>query len=220
MTLWIDADACPRPVRDIMLRAARRRELQLILVANSSLGLPPAPGVRQVVVPGGADVADLYILEHAEPGDLVVTADIPLADGLVTRNITAINPRVEASSRTLLVRAGVSNPEEQLLPGMFAELNVLLPDVQPRVVVPETAINFSLYGHSVYVVVPTDDQGQAQEDGEQALQVKRRFVTTGERRDGQVVVLEGLEDGDQVVSAGQLKLNDGAAVVINNSNPL
>ena len=55
---------------------------------------------------------------------------------------------------------------------------------------------------------------------EQALQVKRRFVTTGERRDGQVVVLEGLEDGDQVVSAGQLKLNDGAAVVINNSNPL
>ena len=137
-----------------------------------------------------------------------------------TGQITAINPRVEASSRTLLVRAGVSNPEEQLLPGMFAELNVLLPDVQPRVVVPETAINFSLYGHSVYVVVPTDDQGQAQEDGEQALQVKRRFVTTGERRDGQVVVLEGLEDGDQVVSAGQLKLNDGAAVVINNSNPL
>ena len=95
MTLWIDADACPRPVRDIMLRAARRRELQLILVANSSLGLPPAPGVRQVVVPGGADVADLYIIEHALPGDLVVTADIPLADGLVTRNITAINPRGE-----------------------------------------------------------------------------------------------------------------------------
>ena len=95
MTLWIDADACPRPVRDIMLRAARRRELQLVLVANSSLGLPPAPGVRQVVVPGGADVADLYIIEHAVPGDLVVTADIPLADGLVTRNITAINPRGE-----------------------------------------------------------------------------------------------------------------------------
>src|SRR5690606_13480820 len=91
MTLWIDADACPRPVRDIMLRAAKRRQLQLVLVANSSLGLPPAPGVRQVVVPGGADVADLYIIEHAEPNDLVVTADIPLADGLVRRNITAIN---------------------------------------------------------------------------------------------------------------------------------
>lgn len=95
MTLWIDADACPRPVRDIMLRAARRRQLSLILVANSALGLPAAPGVQQIVVPGGADVADLYIIEHSEPGDLVVTADIPLADGLVRRGVTAINPRGE-----------------------------------------------------------------------------------------------------------------------------
>lgn len=133
--------------------------------------------------------------------------------------ITAINPRVEASSRTLLVRARVNNPEEQLLPGMFAELDVLLPDVQPRVVVPETAITFSLYGHSVYVVEPAEDQ-QASDNTDQALQVKRRFVTTGERRDGLVVVLEGLDEGQQVVSAGQLKLSDGAAVVINNNNPL
>lgn len=132
--------------------------------------------------------------------------------------ITAINPRIEVSSRTLIVRARVSNPEEQLLPGMFAELDVLLPDVQPRVVLPETAITFSLYGHSVYVVVPAEAE---QQNGDQpALQVKRRFVTTGERRGGQVVVLQGVEEGEQVVSAGQLKLNDGAAVVINNSNPL
>ncbi|PRB80961.1 YaiI/YqxD family protein [Pseudomonas sp. MYb185] len=95
MTLWIDADACPRPVREIMLRAAQRRQLQLVLVANSPLGLAAAPGVRQVVVPGGADEADHYIIEHAQPGDLVVTADIPLADGLVRRSITAINPRGE-----------------------------------------------------------------------------------------------------------------------------
>lgn len=95
MTLWIDADACPRPIRDIMLRAARRKNLPLVLVANTALGLPAAPGVRQVVVPGGADVADLYIIEHAKPGDLAVTADIPLADGLVRRGVTAINPRGE-----------------------------------------------------------------------------------------------------------------------------
>lgn len=115
MTLWIDADACPRPVRDIMLRAARRRELQLILVANSSLGLPPAPGVRQVVVPGGADVADLYIIEHAQPGDLVVTADIPLADGLVTRNITAINPRGEVYDKgSIGERLAVRNLMDEL----------------------------------------------------------------------------------------------------------
>ncbi|MFA5677144.1 MAG: YaiI/YqxD family protein [Pseudomonas sp.] len=115
MTLWIDADACPRPVREIMLRAARRRELQLILVANSSLGLPPAPGVRQVVVPGGADVADLYIIEHAQPGDLVVTADIPLADGLVTRNITAINPRGEVYDKgSIGERLAVRNLMDEL----------------------------------------------------------------------------------------------------------
>lgn len=115
MTLWIDADACPRPVRDIMLRAARRRELQLVLVANSSLGLAPAPGMRQVVVPGGADVADLYILEHAVPGDLVVTADIPLADGLVTRNITAINPRGEVYDKgSIGERLAVRNLMDEL----------------------------------------------------------------------------------------------------------
>jgi len=93
MTLWIDADACPKPVREVVMRAARKRQLQLILVANSPLGLSPAPGMRQITVPGGADEADHYIIAHAVPGDLVVTADIPLADGLVRREITAINPR-------------------------------------------------------------------------------------------------------------------------------
>lgn len=115
MTLWIDADACPRPVREIMLRAARRRALQLILVANSSLGLASAPGVRQIVVPGGADEADLYIIEHAVPGDLVVTADIPLADGLVTRNITAINPRGEVYDKgSIGERLAVRNLMDEL----------------------------------------------------------------------------------------------------------
>lgn len=93
MTLWIDADACPRPVRDVVVRAARRRQIELVLVANSAQQLPPGPGVRQVVVPSGADVADQYIIDNARPGDLVVTADIPLAAGLVEREIVAINPR-------------------------------------------------------------------------------------------------------------------------------
>ena len=135
--------------------------------------------------------------------------------------ISAINPRVDVNSRTLLVRASINNPEQQLLPGMFAELNVLLPDIQPRVVVPETAITFSLYGHSVYVIEPAADVDQTQaQDNQPALRAKRRFISTGERRAGQVVVTEGLQAGEQVVSTGQLKLDDGAAVVINNSNPL
>lgn len=93
MTLWIDADACPRPVREVVVRAARRRQIELVLVANSPQQLPPGPGIRQVVVPSGADAADHYIIDNARPGDLVVTADIPLAAGLVERKIVAINPR-------------------------------------------------------------------------------------------------------------------------------
>ena len=93
MTLWIDADACPRPVRDVVVRAARRRQIELILVANSAQALPPGPGIREVVVPSGADAADHYIIDNARLGDLVITADIPLAAGLVERQIVAINPR-------------------------------------------------------------------------------------------------------------------------------
>lgn len=100
MTLWIDADACPRPVRDIVVRAARRRQIELVLVANSAQTLPPGPGIRQVTVASGADVADQYIIDHAVPGDLVITADIPLAAGLVERQVTAINPRGEIYNKS------------------------------------------------------------------------------------------------------------------------
>ncbi|MFN3579767.1 MAG: YaiI/YqxD family protein [Pseudomonas sp.] len=95
MILWIDADACPRPVRDVVVRAARRRQIELVLVANSAQVLPPGPGVRQVIVASGADVADQHIIDHAQPGDLVVTADIPLAAALVRQKVTAVNPRGE-----------------------------------------------------------------------------------------------------------------------------
>ncbi|MEH6491617.1 YaiI/YqxD family protein [Halopseudomonas sp.] len=93
MILWIDADACPRPVRDVAVKAARRKQIELVLVANSAQQLPPGPGVRQVIVSAGADAADHHIIEQASPGDLVITADIPLAAGLVDRQVTAINPR-------------------------------------------------------------------------------------------------------------------------------
>ena len=175
------------------------------------------------------DLSSLYVdftlaeqhypqLSVGQPIELSVSA---FPDERFHGEISAINPRVDANSRTLLVRASINNPEQQLLPGMFAELNVLLPNAQPRVVVPETAITFSLYGHSVYVIEPAEAGEPARAaDGEPALQAKRRFISTGERRGGQVVVTQGLQAGEQVVSTGQVKLDDGAAVVINNSNPL
>ncbi len=124
--------------------------------------------------------------------------------------ITAINPKVEDNTRNLQARAELTNPGNKLLPGMFANLQVLLPETPRRVVVPETAITYTLYGNSVYVIEaqPAEDDKPAQ------LQVQRRFVETGERRDGQVVVLKGLKAGEQVVSAGQLKLDNGAHVAI------
>lgn len=136
--------------------------------------------------------------------------------------IVAINPKVETTTRNLQVRARLANTEGKLLPGMFANLEVLLPDPQLRVVVPETAITFTLYGNSVYVI---HEQRAEQQEQQQAadsqptgegpqLVVERRFVETGERRDGRVVVLRGLEAGEQVVTAGQLKIDDGSRVRI------
>ncbi|MDA7085299.1 efflux RND transporter periplasmic adaptor subunit [Pseudomonas sp. SA3-5] len=138
-------------------------------------------------------------------------------DEVFEGRIDAINPKVEATTRNLLVRARLVNPDEKLLPGMFANLQVLLGDETPQVLVPETAITFTLYGNSVYVIEapPADETSPANPaDGQPILQVERRFVETGERREGRVVILKGLQAGERVVSAGQLKLDNGARVVI------
>ncbi len=94
MTLWIDADAAPRDVKEIVFRAAKRLGIDTVLVANQRLALPRHhPTVRAVVVVGGPDVADGYIAEHAVAGDLAVTADIPLAARLVERQVVVLDPR-------------------------------------------------------------------------------------------------------------------------------
>jgi uncharacterized protein len=94
--LWIDADAAPREVKDIIFRAARRLQLETVQVANRWLSAPPNhPFVTTVRVDGGPDVADRHIAENAAPGDVVVTADIPLAAILVEKRILVIDPRGE-----------------------------------------------------------------------------------------------------------------------------
>ncbi len=96
MKLWLDADAAPRDVKEICFRASERLKLDTVLVANQRLQLPLGYTQLQAVrVDGGPDVADRYIAEHAEPGDVVVTADIPLAAILVPRNIVVLDPRGE-----------------------------------------------------------------------------------------------------------------------------
>ena len=96
MKLWVDADAAPRDVKDVCLRAAERLKLETILVANARLQLPLGYAhVSAVRVEGGPDVADRYIAEHAAAGDVAVTADIPLAALLVPKGVAVIDPRGE-----------------------------------------------------------------------------------------------------------------------------
>ncbi len=133
--------------------------------------------------------------------------------------ISALNPKVETTTRNVQVRAELGNPDGRLLPGMFADLQVLLPTETAQVVVPETAITYTLYGNSVLLVTEgTPPEGVSSD--EPYLVVERRFVTTGERRDGLTVVLDGLEGGEQVITAGQLKLDSGAHVAIAESRTL
>jgi uncharacterized protein len=92
--IWIDADASPRDVKEIVFRAARRLEMETVLVANSWLSAPEGnPFVSAVRVEGGPDIADRYIAEHAQAGDVAVTADIPLAARLVENQVVVIDPR-------------------------------------------------------------------------------------------------------------------------------
>ncbi len=95
MQIWVDADACPNTVKEILYRAADRLSVSLTLVANASLRTPPSQYIKSIQVLSGFDVADNYIVQHAETGDLVITADIPLAASLVEKEVHALNPRGE-----------------------------------------------------------------------------------------------------------------------------
>lgn len=91
--IWIDADACPAAVKELVFKAAVRTKTATILVANSSMKIPSSLLISLVVVDKGADVADAYIVDHCSPQDLVITADIPLANLVVEKGAAAINPR-------------------------------------------------------------------------------------------------------------------------------
>ncbi len=94
-TLWIDADALPRMLRELLFRVSDRHELQLVFVANQPLGIAPSRRIRCIQVLQGADVADWEIVNQMQPGDLVITQDIPLAAQVVAKGGTALNPRGE-----------------------------------------------------------------------------------------------------------------------------
>ncbi|MGO3133359.1 MAG: YaiI/YqxD family protein [Alcaligenes sp.] len=95
MQIWVDADACPVVIKEILYRAGQRWSRHVTLVANQMLRTPPSPWLRAVQVARGFDVADDYIVQHASPGDLVITADIPLAAQVLERGALVLTPRGE-----------------------------------------------------------------------------------------------------------------------------
>ena len=189
-------------------------------------------GVRQIDVgqylAAGApivtltDLDQLYVnftlaeqaLGSLAPGQPVEFQVDALPDRTFTATLTTIEPQIDAGTRSLKVQASLQNPDHRLLPGMFAQVRVVLPP-QPQVVtLPETAIDYTAYGESVYLVQKSGDAGHP------GLKVAQTFVKTGARHDGKVAVLEGVTVGQQVVSAGQVKLHNGAAVLVTDDNAL
>jgi multidrug efflux system membrane fusion protein len=129
--------------------------------------------------------------------------------------ITTLEPQIRADTRTIAVQATLDNPDEALLPGMYINAAVVLPVEPDRVVLPETAVDYTLYGDSVYVV--REDGAAA--DGKPILKAIRTPVKTGTRWNGKVTILDGVKPGDRVVAAGQVKLQSGAQVSVTGNPP-
>ena len=115
MKIWVDADACPNVIKDILFRAAQRVQVLTIMVANQLIRTPPSRYISKVQVRAGFDEADRYIAEAVEPGDLVITADIPLASQVIDKGGYALNPRGELYTRdNIRQRLGLRNFMEEL----------------------------------------------------------------------------------------------------------
>ncbi|HEY2527107.1 MAG TPA: efflux RND transporter periplasmic adaptor subunit [Xanthobacteraceae bacterium] len=130
-----------------------------------------------------------------------------------TGKISAINPKVDASTRNVQVRATLSNADHKLIPGMYATVDIATGALRNYITLPQTAITYNPYGDTVYLV---DNKG-VDGDSKPRLTARQTFVTTGATRGDQVAVLKGVNDGDTVVTAGQLKLHNGSPIAIDNS---
>ena len=127
--------------------------------------------------------------------------------------ITAINPKVDQATRNVQVRATLNNPDRRLLPGMYASVSIAAGDKQRYVTLPQTAVTYNPYGETVYIV---DDKGNDPQ-GRPQLAARQVFVTAGSKRGDQVAIMSGVEEGQAIVTAGQMKLRNGTPVMIDNT---
>lgn len=188
-----------------------------------------------------------FYLPQKQLGSLAVGQTIHVrTDGfpglLFPGRITAISPKIDATTRNVQIEATLANPKRQLLPGMFANANVDVGQKKRYLTLPQTAITYNPYGSTVFVVVPASAMAASAASGAgggppasasasasaakaatppasaaSGLAVRQVFVTTGETRGDQVAILKGIEEGQTVVTSGQVKLKNGTPVVVNNS---
>lgn len=130
-------------------------------------------------------------------------------------DVFTTDARVSESSRMITVRGKLDNPDGRLVPGMYSDVKVIVGEAAPVVTIPQTAVTYSLYGDSVFAVVKAKDADPNAKEPD--LEIERRFVKLGLVRDGRVNVVEGIKPGDQVVIAGQNKIDQGSKVRIDNS---
>jgi membrane fusion protein, multidrug efflux system len=151
-------------------------------------------------------------VDQVRIGQTVMVKIDAFKDQSFAGTISAINPKVDSSTRNVQVRATLKNPDHKLLPGMYATVDIATGAPQNYVTLPQTAITYNPYGDTVYVI---DDKGE--QAGKPQLIARQIFVTTGATRGDQVAVLKGVKDGDTIVTAGQIKLHNGSPVQIDNS---
>jgi membrane fusion protein (multidrug efflux system) len=180
----------------------------------------------QYIMPGTAVVtlqdlsslyADFYLPDQdavrLQAGQKVRVTTSGTGDESFEGTITAIDPKVDLKSRNVLVRATLSNAKHRLLPGSSAEISIDAGKGERHLTLPQTAITFNPYGSTVYLAM---EDGK-DEKGQPKLIARQTFVTTGPTRGDQVAVLTGIKEGDVVVTAGQMKLQAGTPLVVNNS---
>lgn len=185
---------------------------------NADVGQYLAAGA---VVSNLQDLSSLYVdfwLPQQDLGKLSVGQKVEVkADAYPERTfsaqVSAIDPKVDANSRNVLIRALMPNADQRLLPGMYVTVALLTGETQRWLTLPRTSITFNPYGATVFRVEQDGRDGQ----GQAKLIAKQRFVKTGATRGDQVVVLDGVREGDVIVIAGQIKLRNGSPVAINNA---
>jgi membrane fusion protein (multidrug efflux system) len=132
--------------------------------------------------------------------------------------ISALNPKIDPTTRNVQIEATLSNPKHQLLPGMFANVKVNMGEKKQYLTLPQTAITYNPYGSTVFVIAPDDKKDAKKDDkGNTQLVAQQVFITTGATRGDQVAILTGLKAGQQVVTTGQIKLKNGTPVIVDNT---